>query len=123
MQPVLTKPTTLIGLAATAIASLAVLLYISVARDFLPGIVELTTALSVALIFGIMVLVPRRARQTMQLRLNNVRADRIGFAAAAVAVLALTAVIAVIMKSFPWPAPLILVVLLMAFAIRETDSD
>ncbi len=123
MQPILTKLTTLIGLAATAIASIAVLLYISIARDFLPGAVELTAVLSVALIFGIVAFAPRGARQAMQQRLSNVRAGRIGFVAAGAAILALTAVLAVFMKNFPWPAPLILVVLLMAFAIRETDGD
>ena len=123
MQSIQTKLTTLIGLAAVAFAAVAVLLYLSIARGFLPGIVELTAALSVALIFGAVTLVPRASRQALQRRLSNVRVDRIGFVAAGAAVLALTAVAAVFMKSFPWPAPLLLVVVLMAFAIRETDRD
>ncbi|MCI0874870.1 MAG: hypothetical protein J4N79_11420, partial [Chloroflexi bacterium] len=59
VQSIQTKLAALIGLAAIAFTSIAVLLYISIARDFLPGIVELTVALSVALIFGIVTLVPR----------------------------------------------------------------
>ena len=59
----------------------------------------------------------------MQRRLDNVRVGRMGFVAAGVAVLALTAVLALLLEGFPWPAPLILVVLLMAFAINETDAD
>ena len=123
VQSIQTKLAALIGLAAIAFTSIAVLLYISIARDFLPGIVELTVALSVALIFGIVTLVPRASRHAAQRRLNNVRVGRIGFVAAGAAVLALTAVLAVFIKSFPWPASLLLVVILMAFAIRETDSD
>ena len=59
VQSIQTKLAALIGLAAIAFTSIAVLLDISIARDFLPGIVELTVALSVALIFGIVTLVPR----------------------------------------------------------------
>ena len=123
MQSIQTKLAALIGLAAIAFTSIAVLLYISIARDFLPGIVELTVALSVALIFGIVTLEPRASRHAAQRLLNTVRVGRIGFVAAGAAVLALTAVLAVFIKSFPWPASLLLVVILMAFAIRETDSD
>ena len=123
MQPTQARANALIGLGAAAIASIAVLLSVSISRDFLPGIVELTAALSVALIFGVATLVPRESRKSIQRRLNNVRVDRIRFVAAAVAVLAVTAVLAVLMEKFPWPAPLILVVILMAFAINETDVD
>lgn len=123
VQPTLTKLTTLIGLTATAVASIAVLLYISIARDFLPGTVELTAALSVALIFGIVVLAPRTARREMLERLNNIPGDRIGYVAVGVALLALTALLAAFVKSFPWPAPLILVVLLMVFAFRRSDGE
>lgn len=123
MQPIQSNVTTLIGLATTAIASVAILLYISVARDFLPGIVELTVALSVALIFCIFTFVPREPRKAMQRHLNKISTGRIGFAAAGVAILAITALLALFIKNFPWPAPLILVVFLMAFAIRDDERS
>ena len=66
VQSIQTKLAALIGLAAIAFNSIAILLYISIARDFLPGIVELTVALSVALIFGIVTLVPRASRHAAQ---------------------------------------------------------
>ncbi len=84
--------------------------------------VSATAALSVAFLFGVVYLVPRGTRLTIQRRLNSVPAGRIGFVAAGVAVLALTAVLALFIERFPWPAPLILVVLLMVFAIRESDD-
>lgn len=119
MQPILTKVNTWIVLAMTVIASVAALLYVSITRDFLPGIVELTAALSVALIFGIVALVPRGSRQILLRRLSDVRVGRIRYLVAAVAVLAATAVLAVLKEGFPWPAPLLLVVILVFFAADE----
>ncbi|MBC8453148.1 MAG: hypothetical protein H8D69_01605 [Chloroflexi bacterium] len=123
MQPNLTRANTLIGLAVAALASVAVLLYVSVTRDFLPGIVELSVALGVALILGAFTLVPRTSRQAIQRRLSDSRLIRIRFAAAAVVVLVLTAAFALYSDGFPWPAPLLLVVALMLFAFRQTDSQ
>ena len=110
MQPILTRQTTMIGLTAAAIAFIAVLIYVSAARDFLPGIVELASVLSVALIFGIIIFVPRGSRQAMQRCQDNVRVGRIGFVAAKVAVLALTAALLPcflrvsrgLLRSFSW---------------------
>ncbi len=121
MQPVITRQVTFVGLAVTAIASVAILLYVSIVRGFLPGIVELSTVLVVALIFGIVSLAPRGARRVIQERLSNFPAERVVFVAASVAVLAFTAVLALFIEGFPWPAPLLLVVLLLAFAISENE--
>ncbi|NQW20866.1 MAG: hypothetical protein HQ477_09145 [Chloroflexi bacterium] len=118
MQPILTRSTTIAGLIVVAIVSTAVLLYVSITREFLPGIVELTTALFGVLIFIIITLVPRRTRHAMRQRLNNVGVDKVGFVAAAVVVLAVTAVLAIQFERFPWPAPLILVALLLTFVVR-----
>jgi hypothetical protein len=119
MQPTLTKVNTWILLAMTAIASVVALLYVSITRDFLPGIVELTAALSVALIFGVVALVPRGSRQALLRRLNEVRVGKLRYLVAAAAVLAATSVLAVLREGFPWPAPLLLVVLLVFFAADE----
>jgi hypothetical protein len=119
MQPTLTKVNTWILLAMTAVASVVALLYVSITRDFLPGIVELTAALSVALIFGVVALVPRGSRQVLLRRLNEVRAGKLRYLVAAALVLAATAVLAVLREGFPWPAPLLLVVLLVFFAADE----
>ena len=101
MQPTLTKVNTWILLAMTVIAPVAALLYVSIARDFLPGIVELTAALSVALIFGVVALVPRGSRQALLKRLNGVRVGKLHCLVAAAVVLAVTAVIAVLREGFP----------------------
>ena len=119
MQPTLTKVNTWILLAMTVVASVAALLYVSVTRDFLPGIVELTAALSVALIFGVVALVPRGSRQSLLRRLNGVRVGKLRYLVAAAVVLAATAVVAVLREGFPWPAPLLLVVVLVFFAADE----
>jgi len=103
----------------TVVASVAALLYVSVTRDFLPGIVELTAALSVALIFGVVALVPRGSRQSLLRRLNGVRVGKLRYLVAAAVVLAATAVVAVLREGFPWPAPLLLVVVLVFFAADE----
>ena len=86
MQPTLTKVNTWILLAMTVVASVAALLYVSVTRDFLPGIVELTAALSVALIFGVVALVPRGSRQSLLRRLNGVRVGKLRYLVAAAVV-------------------------------------
>jgi hypothetical protein len=112
----------LIGLVVASLASVAVLLYVSVTRDFLPGIVELGSVLGVALVFGLIMLAPRMSRQSVLRRLGDSSVIRIRFAAAAVAVLVLTAAFALYSDEFPWPAPLLLVVALMLFAFRETGS-
>ena len=122
MQPILTNVNMLMGLGLATVASIAVLLYVSIERNFLPGVVELSTALVVALIFGIIALIPRESRRVIKRRLSNVRSDRLRFVAAGVAVLAITAVLALFNENFPWPAPLILVLVLMVFAVRDTDT-
>lgn len=123
MQPNTTKQTAMIGLAVAAIASIAILLYVSIVRDFLPGVVELSAVLSVAVVFGVVIFVPRESRKAIQRRINNIRVGRLGFVAVGVAILAATAVLALLIESFPWPAPLILVVIMMVFAFSETEGD
>ncbi len=123
MQPAQTNVTTFIGLAAIASAAMAVLLYVSIARDFLPGAVEMSAALSVALIFGAATLIPRASRHAMLRRLNAHQIGRVGFLAAGVGILAATAALAVIYEGFPWPAPLLLVVLMMVFAFSEAPAE
>ena len=123
MQSISNNVTALTGLAIAAIASVAVLLYVSIARDFLPGIVELTAALSAVVIFGAIALIPRGSRHAIRQRMSTIRVGRIGYVAASVAVLVITAVLAVLNDGFPWPAPLLLIVPLMAFAMRKTEGQ
>jgi hypothetical protein len=119
MQPVTARTNTMIVLVAASIASAAVLLYVSIERNFLPGMVELTTALVLAAIFGAVTLVPRRARNAMMLRLEIVQVGSIRFLAAAVGFLVLTAVLALLSENFPWPAGLLVVVTMLLFAYRK----
>ncbi len=123
MQPSLNRTPTLIGLTVAALASVAVLLYISIERDFLPGIVELSVALGVVLIFGMVSLVPQQSRLAMQRRMRRIGVSRIRFVAVGVAILVLTAVLAFYFESFPWLAPLLLIVVMMLFATREADDE
>ncbi|HIF71753.1 MAG TPA: hypothetical protein EYQ61_04280 [Dehalococcoidia bacterium] len=113
----------MIGLTVAALASVAVLLYISIERDFLPGIVELSVALGVVLIFGMVSLVPQQSQLAMQRRMRRIGVSRIRFVAVGVAILVLTAVLAFYFESFPWLAPLLLIVVMMLFATREADDE
>jgi len=109
-----------IGLVAVIIASVVVLLLVSIDREFVPGIVELSVALGLAGLFGVAMLFGLGPRNALEQRLKNVRTGEILFATAAAGLLALTAGLAAAEENFPWPVPLIGVVLLAAAALRNT---
>ena len=112
-----------IGLAAIIIASAVVLLTVSVQREFVPGIVELSVALGIAGLFAVAMLLGVVPSTSLEARLKNVQTGEILFATAGAALFAITAALAALSEGFPWPLPLVGVVLLMAAALRRTSGS
>ena len=116
------KTFTFLGLGAVLTGSLAVFLHISVTRGFLPGIVELSVAFGAGLAALALTLVSAGRWKALAARADKLRAQNILLGAAGVAVLAVTAGLAVQFERFPWPATLLAgaVLLLIAAASEAT---
>lgn len=116
------KTFTFLGLGAVLTGSLAVFLQISVARGFLPGMVELSVAFGAGVTALALTLVNAGRWKALAARADKLRAQNILLGAAGVAVLAMTAGLAVPFERFPWPVTLLAgsVLLLIAAASEAT---
>lgn len=116
------KTFTFLGLGAVLIGSLGVFLQISVARGFLPGMVELSVAFGAGGTALALTLLNAGRWKVLAARADQLRAQNVLLGAAGVAVLAMTAGLAVPFERFPWPVTLLAgaVLLLLAAASEAT---
>ncbi len=106
----------LVVLGAFSVASLAILLYVSVTRDFLPGKVELSAAFAVGTVLAIAALAGAVRWRPLLDGIGNIRPATLVLAAAGVTVLLTGALLAAAFASFPWPVALLVSVLLILAA-------
>lgn len=121
-MPSRAKAVTFVALAAAGAASVAVMLLVSVTRWFLPGVVELSTAFALAGTFGLLMLTGRNGRAAFYLWVGGISGRTMKYTAAGVAVLVLSAVIAVPVENFPWPVTLLAGVLVILIGAADPGT-
>ena len=101
------KPFVVLMLGAVDVASLGSLLYVSWTRGFLPGVVELSTALGVAVLVASLYLIIKGKQAHLLEQLRSMRTGPVTALAVLTGGLALTAAVAIPVDGFAWPAGLL----------------
>jgi hypothetical protein len=112
----------LAGLAVTGTMSVAAMLLVSVNRWFLPGVIELSSAFAAAGALGLLWLAGGRGRPALYSWVDRLSWRTLNFAGAGVAVLAVSAALALVVEGFPWPVALLASVLIVLIGAADPGT-
>lgn len=114
---------TVFALAGVSTGSLLVLLGVSVSRQFIPGVVEISVALIACTVALVVSVAAARTWNRVFGWAGQVSPKTLKYSTTAVAILALTAVLAVPFEHFPWPASLLLAVIVGLVGAADAGTE